>query len=123
MLTMGLRCVYERGWLDRPEIATCRRASRWLLFSTCVGTPPLVLEETGSEHSFLQSDHEVAREAGASPDPNPTNQTRRTQRPPRSARAHNTDTEAREWEKHKNPGPTTPPSHSIEPAIETTLYA
>ena len=67
IFTTGLHTVYERGWQDRTETTTCRRACRWLLFSTCFGTPPLVQEEAGSEDSFMQSDHEVATEAGASP--------------------------------------------------------
>ena len=69
IFTMGLHSVYESGWLDRSETVTCRRACRGLLFSTCFGTPPLVYEEVGSEDSFMPSDHDAAREAGASPDP------------------------------------------------------
>ena len=69
IFTMGLHSVYERGWLDSSETVTCRRPCRWLLFSTCFGTPPLVYEGVGSEESFMQSDYEAARGVGASPDP------------------------------------------------------
>ena len=127
MLTMGLHTVYDRGWLDRSETATFRRACRWLLFSTCFGTPPLVQEEAGSEDSFMQPDHEAAREAGASPDPSwhsdsdesdATNTTAST--PRKSAQYDYRGTRVGEA---LNPGPTTPPSHSMESAIETTLCA
>ena len=35
----GLALRLRKGWLDSSETVTCRRACRWLLFSTCFGTP------------------------------------------------------------------------------------
>ena len=56
----------------RLAVTACRQGNRWLLFSTCLGTLPLVQEEwgtAGSDDSPMQSDYEMEREAGATPDP------------------------------------------------------
>ena len=118
---MGLHSVCERGWLDRSETATCRRCG-WLLFST-----PVVQEEAGSEVSFMQPDHEAAREAGASPDPSwhsdsdESDATNTTASTPRECAQYGYRYTRVGEAQH--PSSTTSSTHSIEPASETTTYA
>ena len=125
IFTMGLHSVYERGWLDSSETVSCRRACRWLLFSTCFGTPPRVYEEVGSEESFMQSDCEAAREVGASPDPSwhsdsdVSDATNTTASTPRESALYGYN--GTRVGGAQNPGPTTSSAHTVEPATSRSM--
>ena len=127
ILAVGLHTVYDRaGWTDLKLQLADEPAAGFGSRLASVHLPSS-RKRQGVKIRSWQSDYEVAREAGASPDPSwhsdsnesdATNTTTSTHRRGRSIR-----TQRHESGRSTKPWPYDFPTHRIEPVPETTTYA